>query len=99
MSTDRLTEILNYLTAMSRDVGEFRQEFRQEIKQFREETNARFDKIEQRLDKIEQRLDKVEREYRQTSQLLNRVGGSLIMTRADIDELQDRVTALEGKGA
>lgn len=28
MSTDRFTEILNYLSTMSRDMGEFRQEFR-----------------------------------------------------------------------
>jgi chromosome segregation ATPase len=49
MSTDRTTEILNYLSAMSRDIGEFRQE-----------TKARFDKIEARLDKIEARLDKIE---------------------------------------
>ena len=88
MSTDRLTEILNYLTAISRDVGEFRQEFRQ----FRNETNAR-------LDKIEQRLDKVEREQRQMVQLLNRIAASVLMARADIDELQDRVTELESKQA
>jgi len=88
MSTDRSSEILNYLSAMSRDVGEFRQEFRQ----FREETNTR-------LEKIEQRLEKVEREQRQTVQFINRVAGSLLMFRSDIDELQDRVTGLEGKRA
>jgi DNA repair exonuclease SbcCD ATPase subunit len=107
MSTDRFGEILNYLSAMSRDVGEFRQEFRQ----FRDETNARLEKIEQRLDtveqrlekveqrleKVEQRLEKVEREQRQTLQILNRVAGSLFIFRSDIDELQDRVTGLEGK--
>jgi chromosome segregation ATPase len=49
MSTDRTTEILNYLSAMSRDIGEFRQE-----------TKARFDRIEARLDKIEARLDRIE---------------------------------------
>jgi septal ring factor EnvC (AmiA/AmiB activator) len=116
MSTDRFAEILNYLSAMSRDFGEFRQEFRQ----FREETNARFERIEQRLDRIEQRLDEMEarldkieprlekmepqlgkvgHEQRQMSQLLNRVVGSLFTFRADIDELQDRATVLEGKQA
>ena len=34
MSTDRFTEILNYLAAMSRDVGEFRQEFKQHRQEF-----------------------------------------------------------------
>jgi hypothetical protein len=83
MSTDRLTEILNYVTAISREVGEFRQEFHH----FRDETNARLDKIEGRLDKVEQRLDKAEREQRQMSQLLRRVGGTLLTFRADIDEI------------
>jgi predicted nuclease with TOPRIM domain len=88
MSTDRFTEILNYLSAMSREFGEFRQEFRQ----FRDETNARFEKVEGQLETLRS-------EQRQMSQLLNRVVGSLFTFRADIDELQDRTTALERKGA
>jgi DNA repair exonuclease SbcCD ATPase subunit len=85
MSTDRFAEILNYLSAISRDVGELRQEFRQ----FREETNAR-------LDRIEQRLEKVEREQRQTTRRLDRIESLALTARADADELQERVTALEG---
>ena len=84
---------------MSRDMGEFRQEFRQ----FRDETNARFERIEQRLDKIElqldrmeQRLEKVEREQRQTTRRLDRIESLALTARADADELQERVTALEG---
>jgi chromosome segregation ATPase len=69
MSTDRFTEILNYLSAMSRDMGEFRQEFRQ----FREETNARFERIEQRLDKVEQRLDKLEARAEKTELRLDKM--------------------------
>ena len=95
MSTDRNTEILNYLSAISREVGEFRQE-----------TNARLDKVEQRLDKIDQRLDRIEgrldkaeNEQRETWKLLNRVAGALLIFRSDIDEVQDRVTALERKQA
>jgi peptidoglycan hydrolase CwlO-like protein len=87
--------MLNYLSAISREVGEFRQE-----------TNARLDKVEQRLDKIEQRLDKIEgqldkaeNEQRETWKLLNRVAGALLIFRSDIDEVQDRVTALERKQA
>jgi septal ring factor EnvC (AmiA/AmiB activator) len=101
MSTDRFTEIINYLSAMSRDFGEFRQEFRQ----FREETNARFEKLESRMEKIELRLDKmelrldrVEHEQRQTAQLINRIAGGLFTFRADLDELQARLFQLENKG-
>ncbi len=53
MSTDRLTEILNYLSAMSRDVGEFRQE-----------TRARFDGLETRIEQVEIRIEKLETEMR-----------------------------------
>ncbi|MDQ3744609.1 MAG: hypothetical protein M3444_09530 [Acidobacteriota bacterium] len=87
MSTDRFTEILNYLSAMSRDVGEFRQEFRQ----FREEANARFEKMEGQLETLRS-------EQRETVRLISRVMGALQIFRADIDELDDRVTALERKG-
>ncbi|HZH31634.1 MAG TPA: hypothetical protein VEY11_12800 [Pyrinomonadaceae bacterium] len=47
MSTDRTTEILNYLSAISRDVGELRTEM-----------NARFDRLEAEVARIgrEQRL-------------------------------------------
>jgi DNA anti-recombination protein RmuC len=92
MSTDRFTEILNYLSAISRDVGELRQEFRQ----FRDETNARFERIEQRLDRMEQRLEKIEREQRQTTRRLDRIESLALAAHADVDELQERVTALEG---
>lgn len=74
MSTDRTTEILNYLSAISREVGEFRTE-----------TNAR--------------LDRMEREQRLQGQRLDRIEGMLLMMRADVGELQDRVTILENKPA
>ena len=86
MSTDRTTEILNYLSAISREVGEFRQEF----KDFRAETNAR-------LDKIEARLETSEREQRKMSQRLTRIDGFVQIARADIEDLQDRVETLEGQ--
>lgn len=95
MSTDRTTEMLNYLSAISREIGEFRQE-----------TNARFDRVEQRLDRVEQRLDKIEgrldraeNEQRETWRLLNRVAGALLVFRSDIDEVHDRVRALERRQA
>ena len=94
MSADRFPEILNYLSAMSRDVGEFRQEFRQ----FRDETNARFEKMELRFGKIEEQLETLRGEQRQTVRLISRVMGALQIFRSDVDELDDRVTALERKG-
>jgi len=57
MSTDRLTEILNYLSAMSRDMGEFRQEVKTRL----DGVETRLDAIETRLDAIETRLDAVEK--------------------------------------
>lgn len=72
MSTDRTTEILNYLSAISREVGEMRTE-------------------------IGGRLDRIEREQRLQGQRLDRIEGMLLTMRADVGELQDRVSVLEGK--
>ncbi len=81
MSSDRTTEILNYLSAISREVG-----------QLRTETNAR-------LDEMNARLTSIEREQRRMTQRLDRIHGLLLTTRADVDELEDRVVALETKTA
>jgi chromosome segregation ATPase len=86
MSTDRTSEILNYLSAISREVGELRTEMnnvRTEMKNLRTEMNARFDRIE--------------REQRLQGQRLDRIEGMLLIMRGDVSELQDRVTALESK--
>lgn len=95
MSTDRTTEMLNYLSAISRDVGELRQEIntvrnevnilRTEMNIFRTETNAR--------------LERIEREQQLQGRRLDRIEGLLLTTRADMGELQDRVTILENKPA
>ena len=53
MSTDRLTEILNHLSAMSRDIGAFRTE-----------VNARFDSLENRVGNLENRVGNLEAETR-----------------------------------
>jgi chromosome segregation ATPase len=74
MSTDRTTEILNYLSAISREVGEMRTE-------------------------INGRLDRIDREQRLQGQRLDRIEGMLLTMRADVGELQDRVTVLESKQA
>ena len=70
MSTDRTTEMLNYLSAISRDVGELREEintvrnevniFRTEVNVFRTETNARLDRIEREQQLQGRRLDRIE---------------------------------------
>ena len=49
MSKDRFAEILNYLSAMSRDIG-----------QFRSETNARLDALETRMGNLETRMGNLE---------------------------------------
>lgn len=49
MSTDRTTEILNLLSALSREIGAFRAE-----------VNARFDRLEARVGNVETRMDGLE---------------------------------------
>ena len=82
MSQDRTTEILNYLTAISRDVGELRAEVKQII---------------MRPEQREARLTNIEREQRLQGQRLDRIEGMSLIMRSDVSQLQDRVSALEGK--
>lgn len=86
MSADRTTEILNYLSAISREVGELRTEM-----------NARFSEVNARLDRIENEVTRIGRELRQHGRRLDRIESVVLTTRADIDELQERVDALEGR--
>jgi predicted nuclease with TOPRIM domain len=88
MSTDRTAEMLNYLSAISRDVGELRKE----MGELRAEMNARFTEINSRL-------ERVERELRQQGRRLDRIESIMLKMRADVDELDERVEALEGKRA
>ncbi len=87
MSEERTAQMLNYLSAISREVGEFRQEFNQ----FRQEANTR-------LAALEEQFKIFKLEQRQMSQTLSRAIAVLVATNADVGELQDRVTLLEGKG-
>jgi chromosome segregation ATPase len=100
MSSDRLTEILNYVSAISRDIGIFRAE----VNAFRAEVNTRLDQLEARVQSLEARMQGVEGEVRglradvrTLTNQLNRFGARVLDIRADIDELQDRVTAVEEK--
>lgn len=52
MSQDRTAEIINYLSAISREVGEMRAEFRRELSELRNEVRA----ITSRLDRLEARI-------------------------------------------
>ena len=107
MSTDRTTEILNYLSAISRDVGELRtglNSLRTEVSELRTEMNTRFAEVNTRFAEVnthlsEQsaRLDRIERDQRLQGRTLGRVEGMAKTTRADVEELQDRVDTLEGK--
>jgi chromosome segregation ATPase len=79
MSTDRASEMLNYLSAISREIGEMRKE----MGELRAEMNAR--------------LERVERELRQQGRRLGRIEPVMLKMRADVDELDERVEALEEK--
>jgi chromosome segregation ATPase len=96
MSTDRTTEILNYLSAISREVGELRtgmNSLRTEVSQLRTEVTQLRTEVSQLRTEVNTRLDRIERAQR----LLNRMGSVVLETRADVEELQDRVDTLEGK--
>jgi chromosome segregation ATPase len=114
MSTDRTTEILNYLSAISRDVGELRtglNSLRTEVSELRTEMNTRFAEVNTRFAEVNTRfaevnthlseqsarLDRIERDQRLQGRTLGRVEGMAKTTRADVEELQDRVDTLEGK--
>ncbi len=97
MSNDRTAEILKYLSAMSRDIGDFRAEMNKRI----DETNQRVDELRAemnaRFSEVNTRFDKAEREQRQVMQKLLRIESITITNRADVEELQDRAVTLEEK--
>jgi len=88
MSADRTTEMLNYLSAISREVGELRAEM-----------NTRHEELTARLDRIEGEVVRIGREQRLQGRRLDRIEGLLLTTRGDVGELQDRVDVLESKQA
>ncbi len=86
MSTDRTTEILNYLSAISREVGEFRQEMR-----------AAIDGIHVEQNNLRTELNAVRADTRMIIKQLDRIGAVVLENRADIRDVEDRVAVLEGK--
>jgi len=90
VSTDRTTEILNYLSAISREIGAFRTE-----------THARFIAIDQRFAAIDERLDRLETGMRGLNDKFDRrfdgLESVLLDVRARTGDLEERVHALDGK--
>lgn len=88
MSADRTTEILNYLSAISRDVGAFRAE-----------TQTRFDRLEGRLKDVETDVREMRGEVRVIASRLDRLEARVLESRADARDLAARVVVLEGSQA
>ena len=87
MSKDRTTEILNYLSAISREVGALRAEVKA--------LDTRLERIEQLSAEQNTRLERIEREQKRQGRRIERIEGFAQTMRADIEDLQDRVTELE----
>jgi archaellum component FlaC len=85
MSTDRLTEILNYLSAISREVGGLRIEM-----------NARFDKLETEM---RAGFEEVRTDIRLLKRQLEVVTQDLMEVRRDQRDVEVRLSALESKQA
>ncbi len=91
MSTDRTAEILNYLSAISRDIGAFRAE-----------TQTRFDRLESRLKDVETDVREMRGEVRVIASRLDRLDrleARILESRADARDLEARVVVLEGSQA
>lgn len=86
MSADRTTEILNYLSAISREVGEFRSE-----------TNARFQRIEGEFKDMRYEISELRNEVRAITSRLDRLEARILENRADVRDLTARVTVLESR--
>jgi BMFP domain-containing protein YqiC len=104
MSADRFTEILNYLSAISRDMGEFRQETKARF----ERLEARMDGFEARMGGLEARMERIETEMRAGFEqvrtdirLLGRqmevVTQDLMALRTGHRDLETRLSSLEAK--
>ena len=90
MSTDRFTEILNYLSAMSREIGTFRTE-----------TNRRLDQLESRMVQLETQVDtgfeEVNRRIRLLHHKFEYVHEDLMEVKVENRDLRKRVEVIEKK--
>lgn len=97
MSTDRTTEILNYLSAISREIGAFRTETNERFLAI--ETEVRDIRAEMRGMRTE--MSEVRTEMRTLNENFDRrfdkLGRVFLDVRARTSELEERVHALDGK--
>ena len=111
MSTDRTTEILNYLSAISREVGALRAEMKsrfeevngrfEEVNGHFEEVNGRFEKVDGRFDRLEAEMragfEAVRTDIRRLGRKIDVMNQDLIDLRGDQRDLEQRMDALERK--
>lgn len=86
MSSDRTGEMLNYLTAIIRDIGEFRRE-----------TKTRFDALEDRMTNMEERMGNLESDVKQIRRDMKLLRDDIHHTRLEHEETKERVAELESK--
>ena len=86
MSTDRTTEILNLLSAMSREIGAFRAE-----------VNARFDKLEARVADLETDVREIRADIRKMNRHFGVFAKDFVELRAYQLDLEARTEVLERK--
>ncbi|MGI8656919.1 MAG: hypothetical protein ACR2LC_17065 [Pyrinomonadaceae bacterium] len=96
MSADRTTEILNYLSAISREVGELRTEMR-EMRAEQNSLRTELAEVRAEQSKLRVDLDAVRADTRMIIKQLDRIGAVVLENRADIRDVEDRVAVLEGK--
>jgi predicted nuclease with TOPRIM domain len=96
MSTDRTTEILNYLSAISREVGELRTEMR-EMRAELNSLRAELGEVRAEQSKLRADLDAVRADVRTIIKRFDRMEAVVLENRADIRDVEDRVAVLEGK--
>ncbi len=99
MSTDRTTEMLNYLSAIAREVGAFRQE----VKDRFDEINGHFGEVNGRFDRLETEMREgfaaVRADIRRLKQQLDVITQDLMALRVDHRDHEARIAALEQKQA
>ena len=86
MSTDRLTEILNYLSAISRDIGELRSEMR-----------AKFSEVEAKFAEMQSNFDDIRSDIRHPSRKVDVINQDMPDPRASQHDLEHRMDTLENK--
>lgn len=90
MSTDRSTEILNYLSAMSREIGEFRAD-----------TKRQFAEVNSRLDNLETEMrigfEQVRKDIRMLKHKYDEFAVDMMELRGRQRDLEKRTEMLERK--